>query len=660
MAFSRDGTSFGEQIPVGRDDGGSDAEGAETYGNLIAADGARYVRVTADRPLADLTVVDLDTRDPSRDLILAGPAVEAAGDQPAIITRAEWGADERYRFDANGQELFSVDFAPIQKIVIHHTASRNGDSSPAATVRAIYHEDAVTRHWGDIGYNFLVDEAGRIYEGRRARAWAAGQVPTGQDVSGNGVVGAHAADYNAGTVGIALIGTLTDRDATPAARGALARLIAWIVQTHGIDPRGSGRYVNPIDGTSGTFANVAGHRHVGQTLCPGTVFYARLPALRDAVAALVATMPPGVPWPPSGLLVAPQDHAAALRWGAPATGGSPITGYTVSASPGGPVCATAGEQSCVARDLVNGVPYAFTVTATNAVGTGPPSEPSWSITPGPDVGRSRYVAITPARLVDTRTGTGLSGGVPAVGLRTFQVTNRDAGNPATNVPAGAIAVTGVLAVLKPDAPGYLSLTTLPDSDPATHTLDFADGADRSAAVTVPLSPGGTLSVTYQGAPTIAMTQVTFDVTGYFVANPVMAPYVPISPDRVLDSRSDVGSVQVTDRAPGVGATNVPADAVAITGILTVMAPTHAGWLSVATVLRDDAPVTLLGFPAGATRAHAVTVPLGPGGILSVACFGTGPGVVTRVTFDVTGYFAYTGRVGAAPTRALPRGGWRPL
>ena len=84
-----------------------------------------------------------------------------------IISRAAWGADENLM-------TWTPEYRTVRKFVVHHTATSNGDLDPAATVRAIYYYHAVTRGWGDIGYNYLIDAQGRIYEGRTAaRAWSA-------------------------------------------------------------------------------------------------------------------------------------------------------------------------------------------------------------------------------------------------------------------------------------------------------------------------------------------------------------------------------------------------------------------------------------------------------------------------------------------------------
>jgi hypothetical protein len=289
IAFSRDGVRFGKRRLVLLDELGEGRRTAETYGAVMSARGARAVRVWSDRPLRRLTILALTDRGPPARPPLRKLATTA---QPAVISRAGWGADESLRFDASGREIWPPAFYPVQKVIVHHTATQNSDPDPAARIRSIYYYHAVTQGWGDIGYNFLIDEAGNVYEGRYSRQYAPGESPTGQDLNGNGVTAAHAQGYNSGTVGIALLGTLTNQDATAAARSALERLIAWIDSSHGIDPQGSALYTNPVSGLQATFPNIAGHRDVAATECPGGSFYATLPTIRSDVANQIGASAP--------------------------------------------------------------------------------------------------------------------------------------------------------------------------------------------------------------------------------------------------------------------------------------------------------------------------------------------------------------------------------
>ena len=312
VALSRDGRRFGRPRHVELDEAGRRARTSETYGKMMLARGVRALRVRSDRPLRRLTVLAITDEQPKRPL--AGAAGHA--DRPAVISRRDWGADETLRFGGDGRELWSPAYSPVQKLIVHHTAGENGDPDPAATVRAVYYYHAVTQGWGDIGYNFLIDAEGRLYEGRHSASGSAdagelADATPGEDDAGRGVTAAHAYGYNSGTVGIALLGNLNAQDAQPAARETLERLLAWEAERHGLDPLGDGLYTNPVTGASRSLPNVAAHRDVVATDCPGAVFYATLPQLRDAVARRLSATPldPPVPSPSPVPLPSPVPPA---------------------------------------------------------------------------------------------------------------------------------------------------------------------------------------------------------------------------------------------------------------------------------------------------------------------------------------------------------------
>jgi hypothetical protein len=204
--------------------------------------------------------------------------------EPDIYSRAQWGADESLRFDSGGHEIWPPEFSPMQKAIVHHTAGRNNDPNPAATVRAIYYLKTVGSDFGDIGYNFLIDEQGRIYEGRHSREYEPGEEHLAEDLAGNVVRGGHARNFNDATVGIALLGNFQSRQPTNAARNALEKLLAWKLERHGLDPLGASTYTNPILGHTKFLNNISGHRNVNPTACPGDAFYPRFPGLRHDVA----------------------------------------------------------------------------------------------------------------------------------------------------------------------------------------------------------------------------------------------------------------------------------------------------------------------------------------------------------------------------------------
>ena len=286
VAFSTDGTSFGDVEEVEIDEAGEESDDGRTYGALMVATDAIAVRVTTDRPL-EVEVLVLDTRRDEAGAWGIEATAAAAVAQPWIIPRAGWGADESLRFNESGEMIKPLQFYPIQMLVVHHTAMGDDDPDPAGTVRAIYYYHAVSRGWGDIGYNFLIDAAGNVYEGRYSREYAPDAVRSGDDGQGRGSAGAHAAGANAGSVGIALLGTFDTRAPTTAARDALVRLLAWASIRYGLNPHWSGTYVNPRNGEAQFTDAIAPHRQFQPTACPGAVLFAMLPDIRDRVSSLM-------------------------------------------------------------------------------------------------------------------------------------------------------------------------------------------------------------------------------------------------------------------------------------------------------------------------------------------------------------------------------------
>ena len=120
---------------------------------------------------------------------------------------------------------------------------------------------------------------------------------------------------------MALLGTLTTHDATPAARDALNRLLAWEASRNGINPEATEAYVNPVSGATITRPNIAGHRDYAATACPGDTFYPTLPAIRRDVAALIAGSTPAPdttpPSQPTALTAVPGRTKVTLTWNAP-------------------------------------------------------------------------------------------------------------------------------------------------------------------------------------------------------------------------------------------------------------------------------------------------------------------------------------------------------
>ena len=211
---------------------------------------------------------------------VAAVARAAQDPQPAVVTRAQWGASGCPPRDGPS-------YGSVKAVHVHHTVSLN-DYSPEeapAMVLAICRYHRNSNGWDDIGYNALVDKYGVLYEGRAG----------GLDQA---VIGAQAQGFNSETAGIASIGDHTSVGATPETLDALARYIRWKLQVHGqplsgpVELRSSGGSATRYPaGSRVTVERVIGHRDTGKTVCPGELLYAQLDDLRARVATGVATVP---------------------------------------------------------------------------------------------------------------------------------------------------------------------------------------------------------------------------------------------------------------------------------------------------------------------------------------------------------------------------------
>ncbi|MEU6603385.1 peptidoglycan recognition protein family protein [Streptomyces flaveolus] len=200
-----------------------------------------------------------------------------------LITRAQWGAAESKRFKADGTENSPTRFFPAQALTVHHTDTANTDPDPAATVRAIYEQRAISIDWGDIGYHFLIDQQGRIYEGRFS---GDDGVPT-HDKQNRVVTGFHTIGFNSGNIGIALLGDFNKNQQSLPMRNALVRLLASLAKLHGLDVQSDITYRNPLDGRTKQAPALAGHRGRVSTEFPGTATYMDLETVRGQAAGLL-------------------------------------------------------------------------------------------------------------------------------------------------------------------------------------------------------------------------------------------------------------------------------------------------------------------------------------------------------------------------------------
>ncbi len=197
--------------------------------------------------------------------------------RPSIVTRAGWGADESLAGS------WPETSKSLKAIYVHHTAGTNSykESQSAALVRGIYAYHTKSRGWPDIGYQFLVDKYGNIFQGRK-------------DARVDNPIGAQAGGYNTGTIGVSAMGNFDTARPTSALLTAMAKVIGWKSYQYGINPKGTTTLVTGGSTGSGTRARpgtkvkvptVLMHRTTNETVCPGRYLAAKMSTLRSSAAS---------------------------------------------------------------------------------------------------------------------------------------------------------------------------------------------------------------------------------------------------------------------------------------------------------------------------------------------------------------------------------------
>ncbi len=327
MRAQRPGGVWGRWVSArGHGHGPDGVARREQTGEALWVGDARAIQVRSSVPLArarlclvlEAPVRLAGGRALAATLPLALPVLAAGPGQPPIIARTCW---------AKGIPLPRV--APVYGSVdvafVHHTENPNGYSAGEvpAMMRAIFLFHREFNGWNDIGYNFVLDRFGRIWEAR------AGGID-------DAVVGAQAGGYNFVSTGVAVLGSYSGSRISAAARAALQRLLAWKLALHGTPSGGRVTVrVNPAGAVYSKYpANarvslrrISGHRDADSTDCPGDALYGELPGIRarvlrlagDPVRATLALVPavPAEPGQPAQLAVALVTLSGAPLAGVP-------------------------------------------------------------------------------------------------------------------------------------------------------------------------------------------------------------------------------------------------------------------------------------------------------------------------------------------------------
>ncbi len=350
--------------------------------------------------------------------------------------------------------------------------------------------------------------------------------------------------------------------------------------------------------------------------------------------------PPTAPVAPPAPVAAGGDGWATVSWSPPTSdGGDGVTGYTVTSSPGGKTCAwTTGPRWCTVSGLTNATSYTFTVKATNSIGTSASSPASNAVVPGPPVD-DLFHPLDPTRLLDTRAGPTQVGPFATPWTPGLTRSLKVAG--VGGVPSGADAVSLNVTVTGTTSASFMSVFPTGQPRPSASSLNWTAGTTIPNAVTVKVGTGDSIDIYSQ----LGNAHVIVDVVGYYEDATQAsggAGFTPLSPSRILDSRSgtQVGpystpwtpettrSVDVT----GVGGVPDGADAVVLNA--TVTGTTAGSFLTAWPHGLSRPQASNLNWDAGQTIANAVTVKVGGGGLIDV--YSTKGNV--HVVLDVVGYF----------------------
>jgi hypothetical protein len=395
-------TGGADQVQYRASDGlrGVELNFINTTGSATAADRAETaVRTAANKGIAGVATL----------------FTASGASQPAMITRSDWGADRycppRARSEAG----------EVKAVFVHHTATTTSysPSQGASIVRGICRYHVESNGWDDIGYNFLVDKYGQIYEGRNGGVRRAN-------------VGAQAQGWNAQSTGIANIGTFDSSGQSSAGLRALDRLITWKLEVHHV-PLGGRVTLTSAGGSTNrypagqrvTFNRISGHRDGNLTECPGNAHYAQLPRLRRAVEAhgTSDTTPPATP---QNLTARSGPARVALGWSANRE--NDLAGYRIYRRTGGTryaAIATSRSSTYTDTSVRGGTTYYYRVKAYDTSGnqsassnfaTGRPTVPYQQVLDNRGAGFSASSAWSTSTAARTRYDADYRYGAPKLGL----------------------------------------------------------------------------------------------------------------------------------------------------------------------------------------------------------------------------------------------------
>ncbi|MSU76243.1 N-acetylmuramoyl-L-alanine amidase [Patescibacteria group bacterium] len=266
---ANNGSKWSNWVDIGDGEDQKDtAQSNKVHTGMLLTDKAKEVqyrfRVAADATGTSPTVKNprislIDsTRGPNPTKVnpiarLFGKTAKARAEGPRIYSRWEWGCPE-----AGDSPRWGPEYRVPDEAIVHHTAATANPNDSAAAIRAIWYQHANANDWGDIGYNYLVDVNGNIYQGRYYDQNHA--TVTNQDAVGGHTLNGH----NYHSVGVATLGNFTNQGVNYSMLDGVARIIAWKALPYTWNPNN----------------RTIGHRDAGSTNCPGNNLYANLGTIR--------------------------------------------------------------------------------------------------------------------------------------------------------------------------------------------------------------------------------------------------------------------------------------------------------------------------------------------------------------------------------------------
>ncbi|MFD5323893.1 N-acetylmuramoyl-L-alanine amidase [Streptomyces sp. NPDC127092] len=562
----------------------------------------------------------------SADLPPTTPGPASTAPQPKIVTRAEWGADE----SLNNEGPVYLPGGKIKAAFVHHTPDITYDCADSdAVVRSLHVYHVKTNGWRDLGYNFLVDKCGKIFEGRQG----------GIDQP---VLGAHTYGWNSESTSVAILGdhTAASSPASDAALASASKVIAYKLGQYGVNPAGKATLTagatqsnyfrqSFTQGQTYEFDAVSGHRNGFNTQCPGDGLYPQLSTVRSYATGSV-----------SGLGIS-SVGGGATRAGTGYETPGPVSVTWTTSTPntfihkfevlvdGQTAVTTGGATRSWSTVLGSYGAHTITVRATHTSGK-VTSTPQITVTvPGPKT----FQPVTPTRLMDTRAGLGVPKAKVGAGQEVvLQVTGAN-GIPATGVGAVVLNVTAT----NPTDASFVSVYPNGTDRTSASNLNFTAGTTIPNLVTVPVVDGKVRFYNRNGS-----VDLIADITGYYVKDASGSTHSNLGPLRMMDTRAGLGVPQAKV-GPGAvvdlqvtGAQGVPATGVtAVVLNVTATAPTAASFVSVYPAGTTRTSASNLNFVAGQTIPNLVIVPVGADGKVS---FYNRAGSVDLIA-DITGYFS---------------------